>query len=93
MRNVVQLSLAANNILRMRSLLRENGSFLKNVHQKLLDKGVAIVICMSMSMSMSILYLAMIKTRGYKYACNAARRYWVSEKRWTDIRLQLIDMG
>ena len=41
------------------------------------------------SYSYTILYSAVIKTRGYKYVCNAARRYWVSEKRWTDIRMQL----
>ena len=40
MRNVVQLSLPANsNILLMRLLLRENGSFPKNVEQTLLEKG------------------------------------------------------
>ena len=74
MRNVVQLSLPANSILLMRLLLRENGSFPKNVEQTFLEKG-------GYSYMLSILYLAIIKTRGYKYACNAARRYWVSEKR------------
>ena len=39
MRNVVQLSLPTNNILLMRSLLRENSSFPKNVEQTPLDKG------------------------------------------------------
>ena len=38
MRNVVQLSLPANSILLMRLLLRENGSFPKNVEQTLLEK-------------------------------------------------------
>ena len=37
--NVVQLSLPANNILLMRSPLRENGLFPKNVQQTLLEKG------------------------------------------------------
>ena len=88
MRNVVQLSLPANNILLMRPLLRENGSFPKNVQQTLLEK-VVIVMCMS------ILYLAIIKTRGHEYVWNAARRYWEIQiqKRWTDIRMQLIDVG
>ena len=38
MSNVVQLCLAANNLL-MQSLLRENDSFPKNVQQTLLEKG------------------------------------------------------
>ena len=38
MRNVVQLCLAAINILLMQSLLRKNGSFPKNVRQTVLEK-------------------------------------------------------